>query len=113
MKLLFDQNISFRIVAKINDLFPNSRQVRQVDLEDIKDNLIWEFAKQNDFTIITFDSDFSDIASLKGNSPKIIWLRGGNKNTNDIVETLKYNETIIRQFVVGEELKSISVIEIE
>ncbi len=113
MKLLFDQNISFRIVAKINSIFYNSKQVRQIGLEDIKDELIWNFAKENGFTIVTFDSDFSDIAFLRGNPPKIIWLRGGNKNTNDIVEVLKDNEIIIKQFIENEELKSISVIEIE
>ena len=113
MKLLFDQNISFRIVAKINSIFPNSKQVRQVKLEDIKDTLIWKFAKENDFTIVTFDSNFSDIANLQGHPPKIIWLRGGNMTTNSIAELLKVHQENIRQFIENKEFESISVIEIE
>jgi len=46
MKLLFDQNISFRIIEKISNLFPESKQVRQIGLEDCKDFEIWEFAKK-------------------------------------------------------------------
>jgi predicted nuclease of predicted toxin-antitoxin system len=45
MKLLFDQNISFRIIAKLDDRFEGSKQVRQVYLEDSNDMEIWEFAK--------------------------------------------------------------------
>ena len=36
MKLLFDQNISFRIVKKIEDFLPNSSQVRLLGLENAK-----------------------------------------------------------------------------
>ncbi len=33
MKLLFDQNISFRLIKRIVALFPNSKQVRELGLE--------------------------------------------------------------------------------
>jgi hypothetical protein len=33
MKLLLDQNISFRIAIKIQDLFSGSKQVRELDLK--------------------------------------------------------------------------------
>jgi len=73
MKLLFDQNISFRIIEKISNLFPDSKQVRQINLENCKDLEIWEFAKKNDYVIVTFDSDFYDLGMLKGIPPKVIW----------------------------------------
>jgi hypothetical protein len=38
MKLLLDQNISFRITNKIQDLFPGSKQVRDLGLENSKDS---------------------------------------------------------------------------
>jgi predicted nuclease of predicted toxin-antitoxin system len=37
MKLLFDQNISFRILSKINIKFSGSEQVRHLGLEDKPD----------------------------------------------------------------------------
>ena len=37
MKLLLDQNISFRISKKIQDIFPDSKQVKDLGLENSKD----------------------------------------------------------------------------
>ena len=81
MKLLFDQNISFRIIAKLQDLLPLASQVRLLGLENSTDFEIWDFAKTNEFTIITFDTDFYDISLIKGTPPKIVWLRIGNTST--------------------------------
>ena len=41
MKLLFDQNISHRIVSKLDERFLESKQVRHVSLEDSNDLEIW------------------------------------------------------------------------
>jgi predicted nuclease of predicted toxin-antitoxin system len=62
MNILFDQNISFRIIPLIQDIFPKAKQVRQLDLENKSDKQIWEYAKQHDFIIVTFDSDFYDFS---------------------------------------------------
>ncbi len=58
MKLLFDQNISFRLLRKIEVQFPEAKQVKEVGLENSTDMQIWEYAKVNHFTIVTFDADF-------------------------------------------------------
>ena len=58
MKLLFDQNISYRITKTIADQFPNAKQVKELGLENSTNLEIWEYAKSNGFTIVTFDSDF-------------------------------------------------------
>jgi predicted nuclease of predicted toxin-antitoxin system len=71
--LLFDQNISFRIVKNLQDIFPGSKQVREVGLENAKDSQIWSFAKENSFCIVTFDADFYDLGIIKASSPKVIW----------------------------------------
>lgn len=62
MKLLFDQNISHRLVTRLKDIFPESRQIRDLDLENSTDKQIWEYAKEYDFTIVTFDDDFYDFS---------------------------------------------------
>ncbi len=99
MKLLFDQNISFRIVNKVDDYFPGSKQVRQIGLDGASDAKIWEYAKANDFTIVTFDSDFFDFSILKGIPPKVIWLRSGNTTTNKVAEIIKKESDMIRGFI--------------
>jgi predicted nuclease of predicted toxin-antitoxin system len=45
MKLLFDQNISFRIIKRVKDLLPLASQVRLLGLENSEDFEIWEYAK--------------------------------------------------------------------
>ena len=109
MKLLFDQNISFRIIKILGDRFPQSAQVRETKLEGARDIEIWQYAKSNDFVIITFDADFSDFASLYGHPPKIIWLRTGNTRTLDIANLLIQKEEQIVNFL---EDKDISCLEI-
>ena len=87
MKLLFDQNLSFKLCARLSDLFPESDQVRRLGLDEADDAAIWQFAKANGFTIVTHDSDFADMAMLYGSPPKIIWLRCGNQ-PNSIIEKI-------------------------
>lgn len=113
MKLLFDQNLSFRLINKIADSFPNARQVRALGLENAHDSAIWLYAKDNDFTIVTFDADFLDMAQVKGIPPKIIWLRTGNMTTNAIATILlKYKQTIY-EFIKSEEYTSQVCLEID
>ena len=112
MSLLFDQNISFRIVKKIEDTFPNSKQIKELGLENYSDNEIWKFAKDNKYTIVTFDSDFFEISNLKGHPPKIIWLRTGNTITENIIEILKLKKDIIIDFIENPSHSEISCLEI-
>ena len=113
MRLLFDQNISFRIIKKITHFFPGSKQVRQVGLEGCKDFEIWEYAKENDFVIITFDSDFYDFSMIKGIPPKIIWLRTGNTSTENILSILIKNYDLIKEFIENPDYRELSCLEID
>jgi predicted nuclease of predicted toxin-antitoxin system len=103
MKLLFDQNISFRIVNKLIDKFPESKHVSHVGLSDTEDIDIWQFARKENFVIVTFDSDYYDISLINGCPPKVIWLRTGNLTTNEIRKLLVENSEIIHDFIRNEE----------
>ena len=41
MKLLFDQNLSFKLCRTLSDLFPGSTQARLVGLADATDRAVW------------------------------------------------------------------------
>lgn len=97
MKLLFDQNLSPRLASLLADLFPNSNHVFPLGLDTIDDSEIWEFAKANDFVLVTKDADFSDLSVLRGFPPKVIWIRRGNCKTSDIEQILRTNFKIISQ----------------
>lgn len=113
MRLLFDQNISFRITKKLIDLFPDCKHVSDCGLMACDDPDIWEYARKNDYSIVTFDSEFYDISVLNGHPPKIIWIRSGNLTTKEIVKSMIHNKKMIDKFLVNEEFKDISCIEIE
>ena len=97
MNLLFDQNISFRLIKKIKDVFPDSKQVKELGLENATD--IFIYAKQNNFAIVTFDSDFCDLTTLKGFPPKIIWIRTGNTTTKNLEKIIRKKFEIIKIFL--------------
>jgi predicted nuclease of predicted toxin-antitoxin system len=98
MKLLFDQNLSHKLCARISDLFPHSDQVQRLGLSQAEDRTIWRHAKTRGFTIVTLDSDFADMAALFGAPPKVIWLRCGNQPTPLIEKILRDHEEVIRTF---------------
>lgn len=99
MKLLFDQNISFRLISKINNIYPDSKQIRELDLENSSDIEIFNFAKLNQYTIVTFNADFFDLNTLYGVPPKIIWLRTGNTTTANLELLLKRKFDLIKTFI--------------
>lgn len=74
MKLLFDQNLSPRLVRLLADLFPGSTHVRDVGLGEADDVTIWTYAGLHGYTIVSKDSDFQQRSLLNGAPPKFIWL---------------------------------------
>jgi predicted nuclease of predicted toxin-antitoxin system len=86
VNLLFDQNISPRILRVLPAEFSECQHVRFVGLEDASDMSIFKFAKSRSFAIVSFDSDFVDLNAIHGVPPKIIYLNTGNLTTNSISE---------------------------
>ncbi len=84
MKLLFDQNLSRKLVVRLQDIYPDSSHVQFHKLAEVTDTEVWNFAKKNGFYIVTQDADFSERSRLYGSPPKIIWLRCGNVPTNQV-----------------------------
>jgi predicted nuclease of predicted toxin-antitoxin system len=103
MKLLFDQNLSPRLIRLVEDLYPGSIHVREVGLRDAEDGVIWEYAKQNGFVVISKDSDFQARSLLYGSPPKFIWLRVGNCGVRPIEEILRKHSATIHTFAIDPE----------
>ena len=99
MKLLFDQNISPKILKKLPNDFSECTQVRFVGLEDSSDLKIFEHAKRNGFAVVTFDSDFVDLNALYGTPPKVIYLNTGNLTTQNISELIPNNLLTIQHYL--------------
>lgn len=88
MKLLLDQNISHRLIAKLIDSFPDSSHVTYLGMADVSDIEIWKYAQKHNFSIVTQDADFHEHCLLYGGPPLIIWLKSGNQPKQVTLEKL-------------------------
>ena len=98
MKILFDQNLSFKLINALKDLYPGSVHVRDVGLAVADDITVWNYAKSNDLIIVSKDSDFYQRSILLGHPPKVIWIRRGNCSTKDIEQMLRDHFSDIEKF---------------
>lgn len=102
MRLLLDQNISYKVVRLLNDSFGVVEHVKGLNLTDTPDLEIWRYAKEHNYTIITFDSDFIDLSVLRSSLPKVIWLKFGNASNLKVANKLLINQSAIKEFIADD-----------
>ena len=110
MKMLFDQNISRRLVREMDVAFPGSQHVADVKLMTEDDEIVWKYAADHGFAIISKDSDFFHRALLRGHPPKVIHLRVGNCSTRHIRNLLIDNVSLIYEFI-SDPIESLLILE--
>lgn len=98
MKLLFDENLSHRLVELVASSFPESTHPDLVDLRGASDADMWLYARTHALVIVSKDNDFRQRAFLLGPPPKVIWLAVGNAGTTAISELLLDRQDHIRRF---------------
>jgi predicted nuclease of predicted toxin-antitoxin system len=102
LKLLFDENLSPRLSLLLADLFPDSIHVRDVGMEATADPVVWDYAKNHDFMIVSKDADMHDLSLIFGNPPKVVWLQLGNCSTSQAENLLRQNFNVIKLFYEDE-----------
>jgi predicted nuclease of predicted toxin-antitoxin system len=101
LKLLFDHNLSQRLVRRLADVFPDTTQTSLLGFNRAIDTAIWEYARINDFVVVTLDKDFADMSFIRGAPPKVIWLRCGNSTVLEVETLLRASLNAIRQFEIS------------
>lgn len=104
MKLLFDENLSPKLPLRLRDIFPDSLHVRDVGMKATVDSIVWDYAKDNNFMIVSKDSDMHDLSLVFGSPPKVIWLQLGNCSTLQIENLLRGEFEAIKLFYQGQNL---------
>lgn len=66
------------------------------------DPVVWDYAKDNDFMIVSKDVDMHDLSLIFGNPPKVVWLRLGNCSTRQVEELLRRESVVIKLFYEDE-----------
>ena len=70
MRLLFDQNLSSKLCARLSDIFPGSTQARLVGLDRADDRALWDHAASEGLVLVSQDADFAEMAALHGPPPR-------------------------------------------
>jgi predicted nuclease of predicted toxin-antitoxin system len=98
MKLLFDQNLSHRLVGQLAAAFPGSAHVRDAGLAAAPDPAVWAYAATHGFVIVSKDTDFQQRALLLGHPPKVVWVRLGNCPTAAVAALLRTRQADLLAF---------------
>jgi predicted nuclease of predicted toxin-antitoxin system len=96
MRLLFDQNLSHKLVDRLADTFPGSQHVRDVGMKAATDPEIARFALAESFTIVSKDADFLALRLvLSGEHLRMVWIRLGNGSTDQVEAALRARRAAI------------------
>ncbi len=109
MKLLFDQNLSHKLAAALDHIFPGSSQARLLGLDRADDREVWRYAAANGFCIVTLDADFADLSALLGHPPKVVWLRCGNRPTAFVENLIRAHALRIRTMALADDVDLIEI----
>jgi len=101
MKLLFDENLSPRLVKLLLDVYPGSASVLNLLPGGAEDLEVCDLDQRDGFVIVTKDSDFVDLSVSALNSLPVIWVRLGNCTTAELATLLRDRRALIEDFKEG------------
>lgn len=99
MSLLFDQNLSRRLVKLLAAEYPGSEHVLEVGLAGADDQAVWKYAAGRGLAVVSKDSDFRHLALVLGPPPKVMLVRVGNGPTAMVVALLRTRLADVQAFL--------------
>ena len=99
MKLLLDENLSHRLVTRLEEAFPGTVSVDYIGLRSQPDTAIWDYAAAQGFAIVSKDEDLRQLSFFRGHPPKVVWLAVGNTGTDRVADLLLRNKNRIITFL--------------
>ena len=104
MKLLLDENLSWRMIKMLSPIFSEVVHSAELKIKQPADDiLLWDYAKKNGFTIVSKDDDFMKIVLLRKAPLKLIYLKTYNLNTKKLVDLILENKDKIITFIHSDE----------
>ncbi|MCW7553238.1 DUF5615 family PIN-like protein [Endozoicomonas gorgoniicola] len=97
--LLLDENLSPRLVARLEEVFPGILHVLHAGLDNSPDIEIWHYAKENQLTIVSKDKDFIEFSQQHGFPPKLIRVSVGNVRIAQLEKLLLNQRAKILEFI--------------
>jgi predicted nuclease of predicted toxin-antitoxin system len=103
MKLLIDANLSWRLVKPLQKHFIINH-VLDFFKHNERDSTLWDFAKKQNYIIVTNDEDFVHILLAKGWPPKVVLIKTGNQSNDFIFNLLISKKTDLENFYKNDDL---------
>jgi predicted nuclease of predicted toxin-antitoxin system len=60
------------------------------------DTIVWAYAAEYGFAIVSKDADFHTLSYLRGHPPKVVWVRRGNCSTAAVAGLLRQHHAVLR-----------------
>jgi len=87
----------------------NAIAVRDIQLRDANDSVIFEAARQSNAIVLTKDADFVRLLERFGPPPRVLWLTCGNTSNRALYEILERSWAEVEAMLAsGEPLVEIS-----
>lgn len=102
-KFLIDNNLSERIVSALPKAFQFSDHVKSLRLHRESDDVIWRYAKNHRYCILTKDTDFEAKSRLYGCPPKVVQLLVGNCTTHQVSSIIERHHLLILKFLKSDD----------
>jgi predicted nuclease of predicted toxin-antitoxin system len=102
MKILLDENLPHYLAQILPDYNIEIKHVYDFDLGYSKDTKIWDFAKNNNFVIVTKDKDFARLSHTHGHPPKVVSLKIGNTSIEMLKQIFIQNEAVFKDFIASD-----------
>ena len=99
MRLLFDENLSRRLVRLLQADYPESAHVAPCGLATELDAAVFRYAAVQGFVLVTSNRDFAELSALHGAPPKVVWLRLRNASTQRVAQSLVQNLPALQALV--------------
>jgi predicted nuclease of predicted toxin-antitoxin system len=103
VRLLFNENLSARLVALLADVYSGSAHPEHAGLLGAPDGAVWEHAASGGYVLVTKDEDFQRLSVVRGPPPKVVWVRLGNCATADVARLLWLRYDDVARFVAHED----------
>jgi len=108
-RLLIDENLPFTLVRLLDtDCLHVSEIAAQAS-----DSLLWKTARENNWIVLTRDTDFFDRLLVHGAPPKVVWVRLGNIRKNALIELLIKRWPVVQQLLEANDLVEIHLDRLE
>jgi predicted nuclease of predicted toxin-antitoxin system len=88
VKLLLDEDLSRRLVPRVQGPFPGSSQVALLGLERASDGQLCDFAAEHDVVVCSKDADFQRLVMARGYRPRLVQLALGNVCNDALLSAL-------------------------